>query len=197
MLTAQIPVLLRHVPTGGARITFTDPFTGADGSSPNARWTQDSGTWQIQTNRLENRGGVFGVIHAASSTGDLTFSWDQDLSNAGSTFAMWIVRYVDPNNYVYFQLNGSDILVLHTNVAGVDTVIATDSTTRNGSGAGACSGSVSVSGNNISMTVTGGAQTPGTFGPNTVTALASTGAGVGFGMNTGKSGDWFDNAVLS
>lgn len=197
MRTSELPILLRRAAAQGAHITFLDTFTGANGSAPNARWTPSVAGWTIQSNRLDFAGASYGVLTAPSSLGDLTFSWDQDFSLNGSTFALWVVRFVDLNNYVFFQLNGSDILTLQTNIANVQTVIATDSVTRCGSGAGACSGSITVAGNNMSMTVTGGAQTPGTFGPNSTSQFASTGAGVGFGMNTGKTGNWWDNAQLA
>src|SRR5690349_17173380 len=112
LLVPSIPVIYSRfhtTPAGGGPSTFfTDPFTGADGSAPNAAWTdRNTNFWQIQSNRLENRGGGYGLIARATGLGDQTFTWDQDLGNAGSTFAIWMIRFVDFNNYIYYQLNGS------------------------------------------------------------------------------------------
>lgn len=199
LMALTTPVIFnRHHTTagGGAANFFTDSFTGANGSSPNARWNQLSSTWTIQNNRLENTGASYGEIVATSGIGDQTFTWDMDFSSAGSTFAEFIIRWVDTNNCLFFVLDASDILHFKKFVAGVTTDLQTDSVTRCGSGAGPCSGKIVISGNNISMQVIGGAQTPGTFGPFVEPTHAATGQAVGFGINVGKSGDYFDNVSV-
>jgi len=202
LLVPSIPVIYNrhHTTTGGGPSSyFSDSFTGADGSAPAGAWVdRNTNYWQIQSNRLENRGAGYGLIKRATGIGNQTFTFDQDFGNAGATFAIYMMRVVDFSNYIYYQLNGSDILTMGRVVAGVDSgVLQTDSTTRCGSGAGPCSVSIQVSGNSFTLVVTGGAQTPGTFGPFTDSTFAASGAGVGFGMNTGKSGCYFDNAAVS
>jgi hypothetical protein len=195
MLANLIPVLLPV--TGPPRLAWSDPFTGTNGTVIGAPWVQTiAGAYNIQNNRAENGSGSYAAITRTAGRGNYTFSWDQDFSSAGATFAQFIFRFTDFNNYCYFQLNGSDILVLHSVVGGTDNSLFTDSVTRNGSGAGACSGVITIAGNSISLTVTGGSQTPGTFGPNTITDNTN-GVGFGFGMNTGKAGDWVDNATAT
>lgn len=201
LMVPSIPVIFnRHHTTaggGGPATFFFDDFTGVDGSAPNARWQDDGNAgWQIQSNRLEFRGASYGIVRAFTGTGNQTFEWDQDYGNAGSTFAIFLFRFVDFNNYLYYQLNGSDILTFHKWVAGVDTLLQTDTVERFGSASGPVHGKIVVAGNSITITATGG-NNPGSFGPFTESALAATGQGVGFGMNTGKSGNWIDNVQVT
>ncbi len=179
------------------RITFSDAFTGSNGSAPNARWTGSPSGWEIDTNHLHFIGASYGTIVAACTPGNNTISVDIDLSSAGSSFAGWLISYIDANNATYIQLNGSEVLTLISLVAGVPTTIATDTGhTRCGATGGVVNVTVSNTGNSVTCVVAGGTD-PGTFGPFTVPSGGMGGAFVGLGINLSKVGDWFDNFVLS
>jgi hypothetical protein len=179
---------------GGARITFTDTFTGTDGDAPNVRWTGSVAGWEINTNHLRFTGGSYGYINAACTPGDNTIDVDTGFNAGGFSFAFFNVSEVDANNSCYVKLNAGDELLICEYVAGVETIVATDTGhTRlfiDGSHV-----NITLVGTLITVTVTGGLD-PGTFNAN-VNAACIGGSKVGLGMNTGKTSHWFDNFALS
>ncbi len=177
-----------------ARITFTDPFTGADGSAPNARWTGSPAGWEINTNHLRFIGASVGTILATCTAGNNTLDVDCDFSSASASFGAFYISYTDANNNAFVQLNASETLTINSMVSGSNTVVATDTghTTRLQAAAHIQVANV---GTTVTVTVTGGLD-PGTFN-GTVGAGAIGGTQVGLFMNTGKTSNFFDNCVLS
>lgn len=174
-------------------ISFTDPFTGTDGSAPNARWTGDMAGWEINTNHLRFTGAAYSYILATCTAGDNTFSVDTDFSNAAATFGGIVISYTDTNNQAWVLLDASDQIRIGQTVAGVNTTVFTD--TGHVRLTAAANLSVSLVGTLVTVTVTGGSD-PGTFSQN-VAAGSIGGTQVGLAINTGKSADFFDNAVLT
>lgn len=175
------------------RITFLDTFTGADGSSPNARWTADQTGWQILSNKLVFQGSSFSSIWAACTPGNNTIDCDIDFSSNNFTFGgFWVCRDTAGNNGVYVQLDASEQITIGQKVSGTSTTIFTD--TGHTRWAAACHVNITIVGSVVTVTTTGGVD------PGSVNATVSGGTGqsnVGMIMNTGKSPDNFDNFQLS
>jgi hypothetical protein len=179
----------------GGGISFTDTFTGTNGDAPNVRWTGDQAGWEINTNHLRFIGSSYSFITAACTPGDNTIDVDVDFSAANFTFAFFGVSEVDASNYSYVQLDGSEELSIRYVVAGVETIVTPDTGhTRLNNGSGAHL-NITLVGTLITVTVTGGGD-PGQFSGN-VSAATIGGNKVGLGINTGKTGDWFDNYQLT
>lgn len=178
-------------------ISFTDNFTGTDGSAPNARWTGDFAGWEINSNHLRYTGASYSYLLAACTAGNNTISVDTDFSLAGVTFGGVVISYVDANNQVWVLVNASDELRIGQTVAGVSTDLYVDT----GHTRIIAAANLGVAWNDstgiATVTVTGGTD-PGSFSNVTAANVAARGGTkIGCAMNTGKSVDFFDNFILT
>lgn len=176
------------------KITFTDAFTGADGAALNGRWSGDAG-WTIQSNRASFGGAAYGEQFATCTPGDNTIDVDMDFGQAGAGFGEIVISRVDANNGCWIIANGSDELSISQKVAGVNSVVTADTGHNRFTGA-APHFNITLVGQLVTVTITGGADNGGFSG--TVNAAVINGAQVGMGMNgPGKDANWFDNFQLS
>jgi hypothetical protein len=174
---------------GGAKITFTDTFTGTNGDAPNGRWSPAAG-WTIQSNTLSFGGGAFGGLWATCTAGnnDFTVSMTQC---GGFAYPYFYIRYVDAQNYVAFMRDDSDSskFKIIKYVSNVRTDVDTDITAAAIGGGGTVR--VTSVGNTITGYVGGAQVCTGTV------AEHSAATQIGLGINTGHSTDCFDNAILA
>lgn len=181
---------VRTVSTTSSRITFTDSFTGANGDTPNARWTQLQSGWTIQSNELSYNGGSYGTIVADCTAGDNDLSVSVPHGVGGSSYMTLTIRYVDSSNSVYVIRNGgnSESIDLVSYTAGVPTVIGSSPDANFGL---AHTLRVTSSGSTIKVYLSGVEVISATI------ASHSTATKIGLSLNNSHSADTIDNCVLA
>jgi hypothetical protein len=126
-----IPLIYRGVEAVAAG-PFFDSFTDSDSTdlsshTPDADtygngWTEESGTWVIQDNRLDVASGT-GVATVDAGTPDIEmrFTCEADSFSLGA-----VIRFQDINNYLYLRVRRGTGIELYEKVAGVDNLLASD-----------------------------------------------------------------------
>lgn len=160
------------------RLAFGDPLTGT--GSLGAGWTERLGTWALYANGARataTSGGV--AVATVAQTGPLDLAQTGWCTSNNSYTTGAVPLYVDADNYVYVEVNTTQIRIYEV-VAGVETQLAvSDNLMRTGSRFNRLHVSV-VNGNFVHAYV---GHRPGTVVAAAVTSALATGT-VGCGIWT-------------
>lgn len=127
------------LPTPSAYDTFTrangnpgsSEGTGPDGQSTPARiWTEQSGDWEISSNKLQTAAGGAGIATIQIGVADVLYQATITTSGAGTTPAGLILRYSDTSNYWYLKITpgtaGTDLELVEVNAGAPTTRASAD-----------------------------------------------------------------------